>query len=93
MDIFRNPHIPAHVAEMERIAVPLNAGDATFHSGLTFHGAHANQTNELREAMTVIYIGDGTTFDASDPRNATHTYCEGLEDGALIDTKYTPVLA
>jgi hypothetical protein len=32
-------------------------------------------------------------FDASDVRNATHTSCEGLQDGAKIDTKYTPILS
>jgi ectoine hydroxylase-related dioxygenase (phytanoyl-CoA dioxygenase family) len=92
VDIFNNPHVPAHVAGEKRVAVALKAGDATFHSGLTFHGAHANQTREMRKAMTVIFIGDGTRFDASDRRNATHTSCKGLEDGAVIDTRFTPIL-
>ena len=92
VDIFKNPHIPDQVKNSPRIDVPLKAGDATFHSGLTFHGARENQTDVMREAMTVIYIGDGTKFDASDPRNATHKSCDGLEDGAVINTRYTPVL-
>jgi hypothetical protein len=41
----------------------------------------------MREGMTVIYLGDGATFDASDPRNATHKSCEGLNDGEKIDTQ------
>jgi ectoine hydroxylase-related dioxygenase (phytanoyl-CoA dioxygenase family) len=92
VDIFKNPHIPEKVRSMQKIDVPLRAGDATFHSGLTFHGANSNMTDRMREAMTIIYMEDGTKFDASDPRNATHKSCEGLKDGELIATRYTPVL-
>ncbi len=92
VDIFKNPHVPSQVRNIPQIDIPLKAGDATFHSGLTFHGARANQTDLMREAMTIIYIEDGTRFDASDPRNATHKSCEGLTDGQIIDTHYTPVL-
>ena len=92
VDIFKNPHIPDSVQASPRVDVPLRAGDATFHSGLTFHGARSNQTDLMREAMTIIYMEDGTRFSAEDPRNATHKSCEGLVDGAVIDTRYTPVL-
>lgn len=92
VDIFKNPHQPDHLNHKEKVFVPLKAGDATFHSGLTFHGAANNQTTEMREAMTIIYIKDGVTFDASDERNKTHTSCVGLNDGEIINTKFTPVL-
>ncbi len=92
VDIFKNPHQPNLLKDKEKVFVPLKAGDATFHSGLTFHGAGNNQTNEIREAMTVIYIKDGVTFDASDERNKTHTSCVGLNNGETINTKFTPVL-
>jgi ectoine hydroxylase-related dioxygenase (phytanoyl-CoA dioxygenase family) len=92
VDIFKNPHQPNLLMDKEKIFVPLKAGEATFHSGLTFHGAGNNQTNEMREAMTIIYIKDGVTFDASDDRNKTHTSCVGLNNGEIINTKYTPVL-
>jgi ectoine hydroxylase-related dioxygenase (phytanoyl-CoA dioxygenase family) len=92
VDIFKNPHQPKSLKESDKIFVPLKAGDATFHSGLTFHGAANNQTNEMREAMTIIYIKDGVTFDASDARNKTHTSCVGLNNGEIINTKFTPVL-
>ena len=81
VDIFKNPHQPKLLKETEKVFVPLKAGDATFHSGLTFHGAANNQTKEMREAMTIIYIKDGVTFDASDERNKTHTSCVGLNNG------------
>jgi ectoine hydroxylase-related dioxygenase (phytanoyl-CoA dioxygenase family) len=92
VDIFKNPHIPERLKKSPQIDVPLKAGDATFHSGLTFHGARSNQDHTIREAMTIIYIGDGTRFDASDPRNTTHTSCKGLKHGEVIDTLYTPRL-
>jgi ectoine hydroxylase-related dioxygenase (phytanoyl-CoA dioxygenase family) len=92
VDIFKNPHQPTHLTDKEKVFVPLKAGDATFHSGLTFHGAANNQTDQMREAMTIIYIKDGVTFDASDERNKTHTSCVGLKNGEIINTKFTPVL-
>lgn len=92
VDIFKNPHHPEFLKDKEKIFVPLKAGDATFHSGLTFHGAGENKTNQMREAMTVIYIKDGVTFDSSDERNKTHTSCIDLNEGDIINTKYTPIL-
>lgn len=92
VDIFKNPHQPNHLNDKEKVFIPLKAGDATFHSGLTFHGAANNQTDQMREAMTIIYIKDGVTFDASDERNRTHTSCVGLKNGEIINTKFTPVL-
>ncbi|MEJ5262814.1 MAG: phytanoyl-CoA dioxygenase family protein [Ignavibacterium sp.] len=92
VDIFKNPHHPKFLNDKEKVFVPLKAGEATFHSGLTFHGAGENRTNQMREAMTIIYIKDGVTFDSSDERNKTHTSCIGLNEGDLINTKYTPIL-
>ncbi len=92
IDIFKNPHQPEIVKGIEKTFTPINAGDVTFHSGLTFHGAGENVSDEMREGMTVIYLADGDTFDASDPRNATHKSCVGLNDGDKIDTLYTPLL-
>ncbi len=92
VDIFKSPHMPERLRDMPKVDQPLKAGDATFHSGLTFHGARANQTDRMREAMTIIYFEDGIRFDASDARNATHKSCAGLSDGDKIETRYTPVL-
>lgn len=40
-------------------ATTMNAGDATFHYGHTIHGAPGNNSDKLREIMTVIYFADG----------------------------------
>jgi ectoine hydroxylase-related dioxygenase (phytanoyl-CoA dioxygenase family) len=92
VDIFKQPHQPKMLKTAEKVYVPLKAGDATFHSGLTFHGAGDNKTKEMREAMTIIYIKDGVTFDSSDERNRTHTSCIGLKNNQTINTKFTPIL-
>lgn len=93
VDIFRNPHIPEQIKDKNKIFVELNPGDATFHSGLTFHGTENNQTENFRKGMTVIYIAGGNKFDATDVRNATHKSCSGLVHGNIIDTEFTPILA
>ncbi|KAA3611213.1 MAG: phytanoyl-CoA dioxygenase family protein [Calditrichaeota bacterium] len=92
VDIFKNPHQPKQLQDFKKVYAPLNAGDASYHSGLTFHGTEENTTGDLREGMTMIYIHDGNRFDGSDRRNATHKSCEGLKNGEKIDTKYTPKL-
>ena len=45
------------------VAATMKAGSASFHNGLTIHGAHANMTPGLRRAMTCAYMPDGATFN------------------------------
>ena len=92
VDIFKNPHKPELLNGIDPVNVPLKAGDATFHSGLTYHGANENKSKVMREGMTVIFIADGSKFNSNDKRNATHKSCEALQHGEEIDTKYTPKL-
>lgn len=92
VDIFKNPHSPEHLAKLQKQYVELEPGDATFHSGLTFHGTDENRTENFREGMTIIYINGENKFDNGDERNRTHKSCEGLCDGDIIDTKYTPLI-
>lgn len=92
VDIFNKPHYPEQLRDNETEYFTLNAGDATFHSGMTFHGAFKNNSKNIRKGMTVIYIDDQNTFDASDIRNTAHKSCCGLEHGQKIETEYTPKL-
>ena len=92
VNIFESPHTPEGMKNKNKVVVPLNAGDATFHSGLTYHEANANSTSEMRQAMTVIYFEDGVKFTAEDKRNKEHKSCWELNDGDIIDTQYTPKL-
>ena len=92
IDIFNNPHKPDFLNSGKTVIAPLEAGDVTFHTGLTYHGALENKTKEMREGMTVIYFADGNRFDSTDARNATHKSCSELKHGDLINTIYTPLL-
>lgn len=40
----------------------LRAGSVTFHSGLTFHYGHANQSAMPRRVLAIIYMPDGTRY-------------------------------
>ncbi len=42
------------------------AGDATFHSGWTLHGAPGNSSETMREVMTIIYFEDGARISTPD---------------------------
>ncbi|MFD0715018.1 phytanoyl-CoA dioxygenase family protein [Paenibacillus sp. GCM10027626] len=57
----------------QAVIVRMKAGSCTFHDGLTFHYAHANQTDNPRRALAIIYMPDGTTFSG-----ASHTCTDGL---------------
>jgi phytanoyl-CoA hydroxylase len=41
----------------------LKAGSVTFHSGLTFHYAGPNKSDQMREAMAIIYMPADTRYD------------------------------
>lgn len=49
----------------ERVTVPLRAGDLTFHHGRCAHMAYANETDQPRVAVTVIYMEENATFNGA----------------------------
>lgn len=70
-------------------------GDASFHAGWTLHSAPPNDTDRMREVMTVIYYADGTRVGALDHPNRTFdrdTWLPGCEPGALAASRLNPVL-
>jgi ectoine hydroxylase-related dioxygenase (phytanoyl-CoA dioxygenase family) len=77
------PVKPAYIARMK-------AGSCTFHHGLTFHYASANQTDRPRRAMVTIYMADGTTYNGK-PHVVTDGL--GLQLGAPLVGELFPVLA
>ncbi|WP_214627503.1 phytanoyl-CoA dioxygenase family protein [Paenibacillus agaridevorans] len=44
------------------VIVRMKAGSCTFHDGMTFHYAHANNTAKPRRALAIIFFEDGVTF-------------------------------
>lgn len=74
----------------------MKAGDATFHSGWTLHGAPGNPTPNMREVMTIIYFADGVKI--SDPGDNPHrnndlrTWLPGMKPGDLAASELNPLL-
>ena len=70
-------------------------GDASFHAGWTLHSAPPNDTDRMREVMTVIYFADGTRVGPLDHPNRTFdrdTWLPGCEPGTLAASRLNPVL-
>lgn len=71
------------------------AGDATFHSGWTLHMAPGNNTDLMREIMTVIYVADGARIVEPDnphrPADLARWF-PGQKPGELIGSHLNPLL-
>jgi ectoine hydroxylase-related dioxygenase (phytanoyl-CoA dioxygenase family) len=70
------------------------AGSVTFHNGLTFHCAGANQSDAMREALAIIYMPDGTIYDGgghpvTDPLRTTM----GLKVGDALTGDAFPIVS
>ncbi len=73
----------------------MKAGDATFHSGWTLHGAPGNNSDTMREVMTIIYFADGATVTAPQNKhqeNDRQTWLMGLPPGAKAASELNPVV-
>lgn len=71
------------------------AGDATFHSGWTLHGAPGNSSSTMREVMTIIYFPDGTHVGPTDNENRKadlDAWLPGLKSGDLAASSLNPVV-
>lgn len=76
-------------------AETMKAGDATFHSGWTLHAAPGNNSQTMREVMTVIYIADGAKI--AEPKNANQEadrqrWFLGLKPGSLAASAINPLV-
>jgi ectoine hydroxylase-related dioxygenase (phytanoyl-CoA dioxygenase family) len=73
----------------------LRAGDATFHSGWTLHGAPPNRSPREREVMTVIYYADGarvTEPESSHQQYDLYCWLPGLSPGDPAASLKNPLL-
>jgi len=73
----------------------MKAGDATFHDSWVLHSALGNQTDRMREVMTVIYMADG--FSVSRAVNDYQLddlsrWLPGAKPGDLAVTKLNPLV-
>ena len=75
--------------------VEMQAGDATFHTGWTLHGAPANVTQRTREVMTVIWFADGAKVTEPDNFNRERDlerWMPGLRPGDLAASELNPLV-
>lgn len=74
-------------------AKTMKAGDATWHRGFTIHNAPGNNSNKMREVMTIIYIADGARI--TEPTNKYQAddlqkWLDGKPVGGLVDSELNP---
>jgi ectoine hydroxylase-related dioxygenase (phytanoyl-CoA dioxygenase family) len=76
-------------------ATTMKAGDATWHRGFTIHNAPGNNSDKMREVMTVIYVADGarvSTYANSWQKSDHHKWLMDKPIGELIDSELNPKL-
>jgi ectoine hydroxylase-related dioxygenase (phytanoyl-CoA dioxygenase family) len=83
------------VTDFKHVIEPFELGEVSFHSGWIFHRAGANNTDQLRKVMTVIYMDRDMIL--SEPANENQmadweTWCPGAKIGEVIDSPLNPIL-
>ena len=71
----------------------MKAGDATWHRGFTMHHANGNNSNKMREVMTIIYVADGarvTPYKNNWQKNDHHKWLMSKPIGEVIDSEMNP---
>ena len=68
------------------VAVPMKAGDCSFHNGLTAHAAGPNMTRGRRIAMTAAYMPDASTFNGQQDILPS-AYASSLRLGDMLDNE------
>jgi ectoine hydroxylase-related dioxygenase (phytanoyl-CoA dioxygenase family) len=73
----------------------MQAGDATFHMGWTLHAAPGNESNTMREVMTVIFMdADATVMEPKNPNQEAdrQRWLSGYEPGRKVDSPLNPIV-
>lgn len=73
----------------------MRAGDATWHFGNTVHSAPGNDSDKMREVMTIIYMADGARVtQPMNPaqENDRNTWLMGLPAGRLAASELNPLI-
>lgn len=76
-------------------ATTMKAGDATFHYGNTIHNAPGNQSDKMREIMTIIYIADGARVIEPKHKwqiNDHKTWLMSTPVGELVNSELNPLV-
>ena len=76
-------------------SAPVAAGEATFHAGGTIHSAGANQSDRVREVLTIIYYAAGTRVAAPANENQRvdmEVFLPGTKPGDEAKSELNPIL-
>ena len=78
---------------LEVVQVPgLKAGDCSIHLGWTVHGAPANRSDKVREAMTANYFPDGSRITDMSRSPDGLRFVGGKLPGQLADGVMNPIV-
>lgn len=83
------------INNFEHVIEPFDLGEVSFHSGWVFHRAGANNTDQMRKVMTVIYMDAEARLKQPQNQNQVNdwnTWCPGAAIGEIIDTPLNPVV-
>ena len=83
------------VTDFEHVVEPFDLGEVSFHSGWVFHRAGANNTDQVRKVMTIIYMDRDMILKAPENENQQkdwEVWCPGANIGEIINTPLNPVI-
>jgi ectoine hydroxylase-related dioxygenase (phytanoyl-CoA dioxygenase family) len=83
------------VTDFQHVIEPFELGEVSFHSGWVFHRAGANQTDNVRKVMTVIYMDSNMKLQEPENQNQVadwNTWCPGAKVGEVINSAINPVV-
>jgi len=83
------------VTDFTHVIEPFDAGEISFHSGWVFHRAGANNSNQMRKVMTIIYMDSEMKLKApenSNQQNDWDTWCPGAKIDEIIQSPLNPLL-
>ncbi len=83
------------VTDFAHVIEPFDLGEVSFHSGWVFHRAGANQTDDMRKVMTVIYMDKDMLLRKPENENQINdwnTWCPNAKIGEVIDTPLNPII-
>ena len=81
--------------DFEKVVEAFDMGEVSFHSGWVFHRAGANNTNQMRKVMTIIYMEKDMRLKEpvnENQQNDWDTWCPGAKVDEMIDTALNPVI-
>ncbi|WP_194973006.1 phytanoyl-CoA dioxygenase family protein [Aquiflexum lacus] len=84
------------INNFEHVIEPFDLGEVSFHSGWVFHRAGANQTDQVRKVMTIIYMDAKSKLknpENDNQINDWNTWCPGAEIGKEINSPLNPIVA